>query len=82
MNELHLAEPTEDGRHPEHPHLVLFEVDLHHGMLILRSPAAPGATELISWEDWDAMVGCRHQADCGFAYLVDDYLDILSAHER
>ena len=50
-NMTHMAPPTKDGRHPKYSHLVMFEVDHHYGMLLLKSPAIEG-NALISWEDF------------------------------
>lgn len=70
--------PHENGRHPEHAHLVYFEVEQEHGMYLLTTPAKPGYSALISWEDWLHAVGIKRQAELEFAYLPDDYLDVLS----
>jgi hypothetical protein len=75
-NKVHMTPPTEDGRHPKYDHLVMFEVDRHYDRLLLKSPAKEGDA-LISWEDWNHMVGDTDQADLEFAYCDDEYLDIL-----
>ena len=77
----HMAEPDDDGRHPDYPHLCLFEVERHYGSLILTSQSAPGSALISCWEDWKGMVGDDIQADQEFAYLSDEYLDCLEEAE-
>jgi hypothetical protein len=73
----HMKEPMADGTHPDYPHLILAEVEQHYGMLILTFPGVDGDA-LISLEDWDAMVGDVEQADREFAYVSNEYLEILT----
>jgi hypothetical protein len=68
--------PHVNGYHPRKQHLAMFEVRQHHGMFLLTSPAGPGSL-LISWEDWQSLVGNDRQADLEFAYLSDDLLAML-----
>lgn len=65
-----------NGRHPVYGHLVYFEVDQDHGMFVLTTPAKPGDC-LVSWEEWQDMVGNVKQAEMEFAYLMGDYLAML-----
>ena len=79
----HNAQPTENGEHPEYPGLVLFEVEQHFGSLILTSPAKEG-NALISHEDWEHWVDDIIKLDgdeWDFAYLSDEYLDLLTTGE-
>jgi len=69
-----LTEPTADGRHPKYRHLILFEVEDHHGSLILTAAGQKGDA-LISTEDWEHMVdGDRDAIQNDFAWLSDEYL--------
>ena len=75
---INAAIPTSDGRHPKYRHLVMFEADPHHGSAIVTArEAAPGRSALWSWEDWQHAVGDEEQAELEFAYLSEEYLDVL-----
>lgn len=62
-----------DGRHPTYKHLVYFEAKRHCGMLLVTNCLLEGDV-LMSWEDWEAMVG--ETADHEFGYASDDYLTL------
>jgi len=63
-----------NGYHPDYPGLVLFEIEWHYGSYILSAPGYEG-TALISSED--AKIMFEDQLDAEFAYLTDEYLQIL-----
>jgi hypothetical protein len=77
MGKIHIDSPTRYGRHPNYEHLVMFKVEQYCDILILTSKAKKNASARISREEWIHMVGEIDQADLGFAYCVDEYLDIL-----
>lgn len=70
----HTVPPQEDGRHPEYKHLVLFEIERHHGSYILTAQGQEGDA-LLSEDDASEMFG--EQFDDEFAYLTDEYLTLL-----
>jgi hypothetical protein len=74
-DELHEARShTKTGRHPKYSHLVMFEIEPHHGSYILTAQHNPGSA-LISSDDAQEMFGDRF--DDEFAYLTDEYLSLL-----
>lgn len=70
----HMAKPDEKGRHPEFPHLVMAEIEPHHGMWILTFPGHDGDA-LISEDDAVEIFG--DQLDAEFGYILDDYLSLI-----
>jgi hypothetical protein len=68
-----LTVPPVAGRHPEFPHLVYFEAERHCGSLLVTNQVAPGSV-LMSWEDWETMVG--ETADHEYGYATDEYLTL------
>lgn len=72
----HSVAPTDTGQHPEWLHLYLFEVEPHCGSYILTCPGQLGDT-LIGPDDAEYMFG--EQLDDGFAYLSDEYLQLLES---
>lgn len=71
----HLDRPDEQGRHPRYKHLVQFEVEPHYGSYILTATGHSGSA-LISEDDATDMFG--EQLEHGFAYLSDEYLELLA----
>jgi hypothetical protein len=69
------AQPDAYGRHPRYKHLIMFELEPHHGSYILTAAGHEGDA-LISEDDALEMFGERG-IDNGFAYLTDEYLDLL-----
>ena len=70
----HSIEPMPDGRHPEYNHLVLFELEPHYGSYILTAHGHDGSA-LLSTDD--AMHIFEDRLKSEYAYLSDDYLDLL-----
>jgi len=52
---------------------VYFEAEQHYGMLLVTNQLVEGSA-LVSWEDWQTMVG--ETADFEFGYATDDYLSL------
>lgn len=71
----HLVEPLENGRHRKFSHLVLAEIEPHYGSYIFTIHGHKGSA-LTGPDDAAQIFG--EQLDKGFAYVVDDYLDILN----
>jgi len=72
---LRMTPPADNGRHPEHAHLVYAEADPHHGSYIVTSPAVDGDI-LVSYDDLCAMFGDQHDPDGDtFGYISDEYAD-------
>ena len=70
----HMVAPRNDGRHPQYPHLVMVELEPHHGSYIARFSGHAGDL-LLSEDDARAMLG--DQFDEEFGYVGDEYLDLL-----
>lgn len=74
-----MAKPDKHGRHPKYKHLVMFEIEPHHGSYILTANKHPGDA-LISQDDAREMFGKDYEA--GFGYLTDEYLQLLEVEEN
>ncbi len=72
----HNVKPDEQGRHPIYSHLVMFEIERHYGSYILTAPKTCEGNALISAENAEHIFG--EQFDQEFAYLTDEYLNMLS----
>jgi len=72
----HYTSPSDTGQHPDYPHLYMFEIDAHYGSYILTCPGQDGDA-LIGPDDAEYMFG--EQLDDGFAYLSDEYLQLLES---
>lgn len=70
----HIDKPDENGRHPYFKHLVMFEIERHYDSYILSALGYKGNV-LISAEHAMKMFG--DQFDDEFAYLTDEYLEML-----
>jgi hypothetical protein len=70
----HMIKPTSEGYHPVYCHLVMAEIEEHHGSYILTIEGHKGDA-LISYEDAQYMFG--KQFDEEFGYISDEYVNIL-----
>lgn len=67
--------PHKEGYHPEHAHLVYFEIEPRHSMYILTTPAKKN-NALISSEDVIVSLGVDF-FERGYGYASDELLDIF-----
>jgi hypothetical protein len=70
----HMIKPTPEGYHPVYSHLVMAEIEEHHGSYILTIEGHKGDA-LISEEDAEHIFGS--QFDEEFGYISDEYINIL-----
>jgi len=75
----HDVPPDENGYHPDYGHLVLFELEPHHGSYIVTSPAIEGDA-LLEEHDVEDMFG-EDGIRRGYAYLSDEYLVHIESQE-
>lgn len=71
----HSVPPGDDGRHPQYKHLVLAEIESHYGSWIMTIAGHEGDA-LISDDGARSIFG--EQYDDEFAYISDEYIEILS----
>jgi hypothetical protein len=82
LEKLHEEEPDEDGRHPEHKHLIFVEAEPHFGGYLLKSPAAGEKTAWVSEEDYLHIFTDRFTRENEFGYVTDEYLQIFEEPEK
>lgn len=70
----HMAKPDKYGRHPKYKHLVMFEAEPYKNMYLVTAIGHEGSA-LISSDEAASMFG--KYLDDGFAYLTDEYLQLL-----
>ena len=71
----HAVTPLDDGTHPKYRHLTLFEIESECGSYILTAHGNNGDC-LISSDDAEHMFGSQFNE--GYAYLTDEYLQLLA----